>query len=120
VSSVTEPKTRKMLEAQPWIDIRQLKVDDELLIDADPFIYQLRIINPIIGLIEVTSSDPRLKEPVVGIYLGGYYDLDDVIEFEYRISVALKMKIKFLDCIYVTNPMLTARLIGKGFYYDVF
>lgn len=117
--SITTPKTRKMLEAQPWIDIRKLKIDTRILIEAAPFIYELRILDNE-GMVEISSSDPRLVKPMACLYTSGIYDLDDTIMFPFRLAASLKMRLRFLNGILITEPMQTARLIGKDYYYDVF
>ena len=118
--SVTTPQTRAMLEAQPFIDVRKLAPDTKILVEAGPYIYELRILDGS-GGVEVTSSDPRLKGPIVGYYLSGFYDADDIITLPWRIAPALRMKIRVRVCsFYLSAPVLSASLAGKGYHYEVF
>jgi hypothetical protein len=119
MDSVTTPQTKKMLEAQPHIDIRKVSVGTTIIIDASPHIYEFRVLNDL-GMIEATSSDPKLRQPIVGIYVSGFYDHDDIVTFPWRIAATLKMKIRFLNGFYLSAPVLSARIIGKGYHYDVF
>lgn len=117
--SKTTPETRAKLEAQTHIDIRKLPVGTELLIGAEPYLYELRVLNEL-GLVEVSSTDPRLKKKIVGIYVSGDYDADDKVSLEWRLTAGVKMHFWFHSCHYISAPINSARVIGKGYYYDVF
>ena len=115
--SKTFSETRAKLEAQPHIDIR--KVTGTILVEAGPYIYELRVLNDL-GLVEVNSTEPRIKGKIVGIYLGGQYDTDDKVFLEWRLTAGVKAHFWFHNCHYISAPMRSARIIGKGYHYDVF
>ena len=117
--SKTTPETRAKLEAQPYIDIRKLPVDTTILVEAEPYIYELRVLNDL-GLVEVSSNEPRIKGKIVGIYVSGDYDSDDKVTLEWKLTAGVKMHFWFHSCHYISAPMNSARVIGKGYHYDVF
>ena len=118
--SITTSETKRMLEAQPWIDIRLLASDDKILIEAPPFMYELKILTPVVGILEISSSDNHIINPTLCAYVSGVFDLDDIIDFPFRLAATLKMKLQFRNGVYISQPMVSARLTGKGYFYDVF
>ena len=43
---------------EPGIDIRKLKPDTTILLEADPYLYEIRVMHPVHNIVEISSSDP--------------------------------------------------------------
>lgn len=118
--SSTSSKTRKMIQSQPQVDIRKLAVEDRLMVSTKNYIYEIEVVSPKEGLIRISSNDPRLIKPIVGGYVGGMFDLDDVVSFPWIVAQTLRMRIRFLNGGYLSEPAVSCKLTGKDYYYDVF
>ena len=44
--------------AEPGIDIRKLKPGTTILLEADPYLYEIKVMHPVHGIVEISSSDP--------------------------------------------------------------
>ena len=56
---------------EPGIDIRRLKPGTILLLEADPFLYEIKVVYPVHSIIEISSSDPCLRTATMGQLLHG-------------------------------------------------
>ena len=53
-------------QTEPGIDIRKLKPGTTVLLEADPYPYEINVMHPVHGVVEISSSDPRLRVATVG------------------------------------------------------
>ena len=51
---------------EPGIDIRKLKPDTTILLEADPYLYEISVMHPVHNIVEISSSDPVLRAATVG------------------------------------------------------
>jgi hypothetical protein len=108
------------LQSQPGIDLRRLRPDTYLLVEAGPYIYEIAPINPADGLVAIASSHPRLRVATVCQYLNGIYALDESLRLPDRIGKDLRMQLRFRNGIFLSAPVVSARVVGKGWHFDVF
>ena len=52
--------------AEPGIDIRKLTPGTILLVEAEPWLYEIKVVYPVHGIVEISSSDPHLRVATVG------------------------------------------------------
>jgi len=108
------------LKKQPGIDIRQQQPGTEIIVEADTGLYELVVVRPESGLVEVSGSDPRLRQPVLGQFLHSVNVLDPTAKFDHWIGRATKMVIAFRNAQFESGVVMAATIRCKGWHYDVF
>ena len=110
---------------EPGIDIRKLKAGTTILLEADPYLYEMRVMYPVHGVVEISSSDPRLRIATVGQLLHSVHWSSPTVPRPLWIGKALVLEIRFRNGIYRTQPVTAAGIKGKRddgshWSYDVF
>jgi hypothetical protein len=99
--------------AQPGIDIRKLKADAIVLLEADPYLYEMRVMYPVHGIVEVSSSDPALRVATVGQLLHSVHWPSPGAPIPSWIGKGLALEIRFRNGLYRTQPVTAASVSGK-------
>ena len=108
---------KEQLTPDIGIDVRRLAPGVSILLETDSRLYEFKVINPSLGLVEISSTDPALHQATVGQLLsstgpnGGQ---------DWWIGKELAMRIRFRNGIYTSGPVASATVRGKGWHYDVF
>jgi hypothetical protein len=110
---------------EPGIDIRRLKPGTILLLEADPFLYEIKVVYPVHSIIEISSSDPCLHTATMGQLLHGVHWSSPVAPIPAWIGRGLALEIRFRNGTYRTQPVTAASVHGKHedgshWSYDVF
>lgn len=103
--------TTKPLE--PGIDIRRLKAETSILLEADPYLYEMRVMYPIHGVVEISSSDPRLRTATVGQILHGFPWSSPATRKPWWISKGWALEIRFRNGVYRTQPVTALSVSGR-------
>ena len=61
------------LRTEPGIDVRRLKAGTYVFVETAEHVYEMKVVLPYAGLLEITSSDPPLHTPVVGQFVSGRF-----------------------------------------------
>ena len=99
------------------IDLRRLAPGNSILLETDARLYELKVMNPALGLVEISSTDPALHQATVGQLLSS---VGPSGSRDWWIGKGLAMRIRFRNGIYTSGPVASARVVGKGWHYDVF
>lgn len=99
--------------AEPGIDIRKLKAETTILLEADPYLYEMRVMYPVHGVVEISSSDPRLRIPTVGQLLQSVHWSSPAAPRPLWIGRDLALEIRFRNGFYRTQPVTAASVSGK-------
>ena len=92
------------------IDITKQKTDTTLFIETrDGHLFEIRVVIPEKAIIEISGTEPRLKQSVLGI-----------LAPEHCIGLRLKMTIIFKNGNYVSAPVIHLTVKGPGYSYTVF
>jgi hypothetical protein len=110
---------------EPGIDIRRLKADTTILLEAAPYLYEMRVVYPVHGIVEISSSDPRLRVATVGQVVHGIHWSSPGSPIPSWIGRGLALEIRFRNGTYRTQPATAASVRGKredgsGWSYEVF
>jgi hypothetical protein len=103
--------TTKLIE--PGIDLRRLKAETTILLEADPYLYEMRVMYPDHGIMEISSSDPRLGTATVGQLLHGVYWSCPAASRPLWIGKGLALAIRFRNGTYRTPPVTAASASGR-------
>jgi len=95
------------------IDIQRLAPETSVLLETDTRLYELKVVNPSLGLVEISSTDAALHQVTIGQLLSSGSK-------NWWIGKGLTMRIRFRNGIYTSGPVASARVVGKGWHYDVF
>jgi hypothetical protein len=95
------------------IDIQRLAPGTSILLETDAHVYELKVMNPALGLVAISSTDSTLRQATVGQLLSSGTK-------NWWIGKGLAMRLRFRNGIYTSGPVASARVRGKGWYYDVF
>ncbi len=98
---------------EPGIDIRKLKPDTTILLEADPYLYELKVVQPVHSLVEVSSSDPALRVATVGQVLHSLHWSSPAAPIPAWIGKGLALEIRFRNGLYRTQPVTAASVQGK-------
>lgn len=99
--------------AEPGIDIRKLKADTAILLEAGPYLYELRVIYPVHGVVEISSSDPVLRVATVGQVLHSVLPSSPGTTIPVWIGKGLALEVRFRNALYRTQPVTAASVQGK-------
>jgi len=105
------------LTAETGIDLRRLAPGNSILLETDARLYELKVMNPALGLVEISSTDPALRQATVGQLLSSVGPSGGR---DWWIGKGMVMRIRFRNGIYTSGPVASARVVGKGWHYDVF
>jgi hypothetical protein len=105
------------------IDIRKLKPETVMLLEAEPYLYEIRVMYPAHGIVEINSSDPNLRVATVGQLLQSVHWSSPPIPS--WIGKGLALEIRFRNGNYRTQQVTAAGVKGKRddgtpWSYDVF
>lgn len=113
-------QTLASLRAQPGINVTKLAVGTRLTVETTQAVYEMVITHPILAIVRLFSTDPRLREGVSGELIESSLDLNGSVALPRWIGKNLRMHFNFKNGIYSCTPALSARVVGSGFHYDVF
>ena len=99
------------------IDLRRLAPGTSILLETDTCLFELRVLNPTLGLVEISSTDPALHQATIGQLLSSVGPNGGR---DWWIGKGLAMRIRFRNGIYTSGPVASARVVGRGWHYDVF
>jgi hypothetical protein len=117
---MTALETITALRHEPGIDLRLLKPGTIVFLETNLCQYELKVLNPDNCLIEISGTDEGLKQPTIGQFTASIYPLDPLVRLEGWIGRNLVMEIRFRNGNYVSGPIISAGLKGKGWDYEVF
>jgi hypothetical protein len=100
-------------QAEPGIDIRKLKPDTTILLEAEPYLYEIKVMHPALSVAEISSSDPRLRVATVGQVLHSVHWSSPVSPIPAWIGKGLSLEIRFRNGTYRTQPITAASVQGK-------
>lgn len=105
---------------EPGIDITKQKVGTTLLVETeDGRLFEMKVVMPEKGVLEIQGTDPRLKAPVLGI-LTHAFSGDKRTQINYWIGHLLKMALMFRNGNLESAPVVHATVKGERWSYDVF
>ena len=99
--------------AEPGIDIRKLRAGTTVLLEADPYLYEMQVTHPVHGVVEISSSDPRLRATTVGQVLHSIRWSSPASPIPSWIGKGLALEIRFRNGLYRTQPVTAASVSGK-------
>ena len=100
-------------KVEPGINIRKLKTGTVILLEAAPYLYEIRVMYPVHGIVEISSSDPMLRVATVGQVLHSLRWSSPVSPIPSWIGKGLALEIRFRNGLYRTTPVTAASLGGK-------
>jgi len=111
--------------AVPGIDIRKLKPETVILLEAEPYLYEIKVVYPVHSIVKISSSDPNLRVTAVGQILHSVPPSSPATPIPSWIGKGLALEIRFRDGNYRTQPVTAASVKGKRddgshWSYDVF
>lgn len=99
--------------AEPGIDVRRLKPETTILLEADPYLYEMRVVHPVHGIVEISSSDSVLRVATVGQVLHSVHWSSPAAPRPLWIGKGLALEIRFRNGFYRTQPVTAASVQGK-------
>ena len=111
--------------AEPGIDIRKLRPGTILLVEAEPWLYEIKVVYPVHGIVEISSSDPKLRVATIGQVLHSLRWSSPSVPIPSWIGRGLALEIRFRNGVYRTQPVRAAsvqgkREVGSRWSYEVF
>jgi len=100
-------------QIEPGIDIRKLKPDTIVLLEAEPYLYEIKVMHAVHCVVEISSSDPRLRTATVGQVLHSVHWSSPGAPIPAWIGKGLALKIRFRNGSYRTQPVTAASVSGK-------
>ena len=104
------------------IDITKQKVDTIIMVETeDNHLFELKVVVPNKGVVEISGTESRLKLPVLGILTHSFADKTQIkTQINHFIGMLLKMALVFKNGNYESAPVIHASVKGPGYRYDVF
>ena len=100
------------------IDVTRLKQGMSLFLETETAVYTMLVLRPKLGLLQVTSSHPELRQPTVGQLIGSYQPSGSI--YPDRIVKGLSMCLRFADGHFIPAPVSVAEVSGDHWHYIVF
>ncbi len=101
------------METEPGIDLRKLKSGTIILLEAEPCLYEMKVVHPVHGIVEISSSDPCLRTTTVGQVLHSVHWSSPAAPIPLWIGKGLALEIRFRNGLYRTQPVTAASVQGK-------
>jgi len=102
------------------IDITKQKPDTIITVETeDDRLFEIIVKMPERGVVEVSGTEPRLKNPVLGV-LTHSFSGDKQTQINHWIGMLLKMSIVFKNGNFESQPVIHATIRGSGWSYNVF
>ena len=95
------------------IDIRKLTPGTIVLVEADPWLYEFKVVYPVHGIGEISSSDPHLRVATVGQVLQSVHWPSLAAPILFWIGKGLALEIRFRNGLYRTQPVTAASVSGR-------
>jgi len=110
--SMMHDTMKDALKALPGIEIFRQRVGTRIIVETDNGMYELVVLNPTQGLVEISGSDPRLHEPVIGRFLHSVHAVYPNVAADAWIGRAMRMVIAFVTL--PSRAVLSLRHPSKG------
>jgi len=116
---------RAIAPVEPGIDIRKLKPDTIILLEAEPCLYEIKVMYPVHSIVEISSNDPQLRIATTGQLLHSAHWSSPGTPIPSWIGRGLALEIRFRNGTYRTQPVTAAsvrgtREDGSRWSYEVF
>ncbi len=108
------------LKAQPGIDLSKLAKNTKIIVETDSHLFEIKVLDPATGHVEINGTAPQLRQPTVGQYLRSIYVLDARVGIDKWIGRTMQMFLRFRNGDFLSGPVVTASVSGPGWSYDVF
>lgn len=108
------------LRLQPGINPTKLQPGDKVLLETTQGVYEFEIERPELGVVWVTGTDARFRQPVRGRLAYSVYDLEGTIRLDDWIGKNLRLHIIFANATFVCSIAVSASVTGDGWQYRVF
>lgn len=95
---------------EPGIDIRKLKPGTTVFLEAELCLYEIKVVHPVHGIIEISSNDPQLRVATVGQLL---HSVTQGAPIPGWIGKGLALDIRFRNGTYRTRPVTAAEVSGR-------
>lgn len=109
-----------MLSNESNIDVTRLKPGMKLFLETGTAVYTLLVLRPKLGLVQVTSSRPELRQPTVGQLIGSYQSDASRTAFLNQIVKNFSFCLRFADGYFTSTPVTAAEVSGGHWHYIVF
>jgi hypothetical protein len=109
----------------PGIDLTRQKNGTRIIVETESAVYEMRVIHQGHSLVEISSSDPQLKQPTVAQFISSQVPPEQTggaptCEIPLWIGKGLRMYLRFRNGYYLSGVTATATLKGDTWHYDVF
>ena len=117
---MTSKPTSKTPMSEVGIDITKQKAGTIITIETESDqIFELKITIPEKAVVEVTGTDQRLRQPVLGV-LTHSFSGDKKTQINNWIGMLLRVSLVFKNGNLESTPVTHATIRGKGWSYNVF
>lgn len=116
----TREEALAALKVQPGIDITKQKEGTKIIVETNNHLFEIKVLSPKEGLIEVSSTSPELKRPTIGQYMRGVYVLDSAVTIDRWIGRTMQMYLRFRNGFFLSGPVVSATISGEGWKYEIF
>jgi hypothetical protein len=102
------------------IDLTKQKIGTIITVETeDERLFEMIVKIPERGIVEISGTEPRLKNPVLGV-LTHSFSGDKHTQINHWIGMLLKMSLVFKNGNYESQPVVHASVKGPGWSYSVF
>jgi len=109
------------LRARPHIDLTRQSVSTTIIVETTQGIIELVVLNPETALVQVSGTDPKIKQPVNCQMTQSFYDLEGRITLPKWIGKDLRMQLTFKNTSLNCSATVSAAVrLKNGSYYNVF
>jgi hypothetical protein len=105
---------------QPGVDLSRLAPGTCVRVETVREVYEIIVTDPLTCSIEVCGTDKHLKRPVAGCFARSILEDDPNCVLESWIKAELRMEFRYGANTFTSGPVVSARVEGKGWYYEVF
>ena len=104
---------------EPGIDIKRLAAGIVVLVETETAVYELLVVRPELGIVEVSSSDRSLHKPTIAQFRGSLVPEygDEVGDW---IGKGLCLAFRFQESYHISTPVVSALVRGSTWNYSVF
>lgn len=102
------------------INITRQKIGTAIMVETDDGqLFEIIVRKPDQGVVEVSGTEPRLKQPTLGVLTHSFSD-DKRTQINHWIGQYLRMMLVFKNGNYKSKLVSHASLKGEGWQFEVF
>jgi hypothetical protein len=108
------------LRKELGVDLTKLKPNTRLMLETDGAIYEMVVLRPELSIVQISSTDPALKQPQVGQFVCAQDSDPPDVTIPGWVGKDLLMCLRFKNGYFLSAQIRSIEIITPNWHYTVF